>query len=189
MDKESRKQQILQCACTLFAQQGYDATSVAQIAKQCNCSSPLVIRYFGSKDNLYNALLEQLRQACRKPLLAAVPTCSTTEQLEALYHTLIYETQSFDDAHAELLSALQSRSGTQDARAEAMRCMQDVGMEILLPILQEGVKDGTFPAEFACERVARILWLYVNGTYAIRANYPTTAALPFSVIRRLLLNA
>lgn len=189
MDKESRKQQILQCACALFAQQGYDATSVAQIAKQCGCSSPLVIRHFGSKDNLYNALLEQLRQACRKPLLADVPTGSTMEQLEALYHTLVFEVQSFDDVHAELLSALQSRRGTQELRAPAMQCIQDVGMDVLLPILREGAANGTFPADFQCEKAARLLWLYINGTYAIRANYHSTEPLPFSVIRRLLFNS
>lgn len=187
MDKQSRKQQILRSACALFAQQGYDATSVAQIAKQCGCSSSLVIRHFGSKENVYNALLEELREACKQPLISVIPEGGTMEQLESLYNTLIYDVVSPADDQSELLSALQSRSGTDEARAEAMRYMQDVGIDVFLPILQEGVANGTFPSDFPCETAARTLWLHINGTRIIHKNYPKMPVLPFSDVRRLLL--
>ena len=188
MDKESRKHQILQCACELFASQGFDATSVAQIAKQCSCSSPLVIRYFGSKDNIYSALLEQLREVCHQPLLTTIPEGSTMEKLESVYNTLVFDIQSLEETHAELLSALQSRGSAHDSRAEGMRCIQDVGIDILLPIIREGVEDGTFSPELPCEKAARIMWLYINGWYAIRSNYPKMKVLPFSTMKELLLD-
>lgn len=187
MDKESRKKQILQSACSLFAHQGYDATTIAQIAKQCGCSSPLVIRHFGSKENLYNALLEQLKEVCRQPLLTEAPVGTAMERLEALYNTLVFEVRSIEDTHPELISALQSRGDTQAARAEAMRCMQDVGMEFLLPAIRSGVEEGFFPPDFPCEKIARLMWLYINGDHIIRANYPSMKPLPFSAVRRLLL--
>lgn len=189
MDKESRKQQILRCACTLFARQGFDATTVAQIAKQCGCSSPLVIRHFGSKDNIYLALLEQLRDACSEPVMVDIPAGgSTMEKLEALYNELVFHRKSLVDTHAELISALQSRGSTQELRAEAMRDIQDIGMDILLPVLREGVADGTFPPDFPCEMTARLLWLYINGAYMTHANYPEQKLLAFPCIREVLLN-
>ena len=189
MDKESRKQQILRCACKLFAQQGFDATSVAQIANQCGCSSPLVIRYFGSKEYIYLALLEQLRQVCSQPVTIDIPTNGTTlEKLEVLYNELVFRRKSIMDTNAELISALQSRGNTQELRAAAMRNIQDIGMEILFPVLREGVADGTFPSNFPCEMTARLLWMYINGIYIIRTNYHDRPMLPFAVVKEVLLS-
>lgn len=187
MDKESRKQQILKAACNLFASQGYSSTSLAQIAKQCSCSPSLIIRHFGSKENIYNALLDQLKDACRQPLISSIPSGTTMERLETLYNALVFEMVTVEDTHEKLLSALESRGGTYDVRANAMRHIQDVGTEILLPIIRDGTQDGTFPPDFPCEKAAKLLWLYISGSHMIRSNYPKMEPLPFSNVRRLLL--
>ncbi|MGI6107767.1 MAG: TetR/AcrR family transcriptional regulator [Lachnospiraceae bacterium] len=188
MKKEERKAQILQNACSLFAARGYDAATVAQIAEKCGCSSALIIRYFGSKEGIYEALLDELREACREPLIDAVPEGSPMEKLESIYRTFMGGKTAFESRHEQLISALQSRNSSQGSVAEAMRGMQDVGTDILLPILRSGVRDGTFPPDFPCEKTARILWLYMSGNSHIRASYPSEKPLPFSEIRRMILH-
>ena len=66
MDKESRKQQIIQCACAMFAQDGYDATSLAQIAKGCGCSPSLIIRHFGSTENQDHYFFQRTQGGCQE---------------------------------------------------------------------------------------------------------------------------
>ena len=187
MDKESRKHQILKCACSLFASQGYEATSLAQIAKECSCSPSLVIRHFGSKDNIYQVLLEEFKSACEQPILVSVPDGNTIDKLEALYNALIIEIRSATYIHADLYAALQSRRGSNEQLAQVMRSIQDVGAEIFLPILREGVKEGIFPSNYPCEKVSQLLWLFINGTHRVHIRFQSSPVLPFSVVKEYLL--
>lgn len=49
---------ILQTACQLFSQQGYDAVGVQEIIEQAGFTKPTLYHYFGSKQGLLDAILE-----------------------------------------------------------------------------------------------------------------------------------
>ena len=53
------RQQIMDTAADLFARQGYAATSVREIAEQVGVNSAMVHYYFGNKEALLHATLEQ----------------------------------------------------------------------------------------------------------------------------------
>src|SRR5690349_24601357 len=53
----TNKQQILQSALTLFAQQGYDRTPTSQIARAAGVSEGLIFRHYGSKAGLLEAII------------------------------------------------------------------------------------------------------------------------------------
>lgn len=55
--KAKRRQYILKVAGKLFNQNGFDATTMAEIAEAADISSPTVFNYFGSKENILSALL------------------------------------------------------------------------------------------------------------------------------------
>lgn len=55
--KAKRRQAILQVAGALFEQNGYDPTTMAEIAEAAHISPPTVFNYFGSKENILSALL------------------------------------------------------------------------------------------------------------------------------------
>lgn len=50
---------ILQAALTLFAQEGYHATSTSKVAKDAGVSEGLIFRHFGNKEGLLQAILEE----------------------------------------------------------------------------------------------------------------------------------
>lgn len=58
----NRKQQILQFATEAFSRDGYDKVTVKQLADQCGITEPAVYRHFASKDTIYLAVLESLRE-------------------------------------------------------------------------------------------------------------------------------
>jgi AcrR family transcriptional regulator len=62
------RQQIMDAAVDLFARQGYAATPVREIADQVGVNSAMVHYYFGSKEALLHAALEQSLE----PLAASV---------------------------------------------------------------------------------------------------------------------
>ena len=55
---ESTKQRILEEALTLFAVQGYDGTSVDQIAERVGIKGPSLYKHFKGKEDILNALID-----------------------------------------------------------------------------------------------------------------------------------
>lgn len=49
---------ILQTACQLFSQKGYDAVGVQEIIEKAGFTKPTLYHYFGSKQGLLDAILE-----------------------------------------------------------------------------------------------------------------------------------
>ncbi len=57
--RHSRKEKIIAVALELFAQNGYQGTSIAQIAKKANISKGLMYNYFKNKEKLLEAIVEE----------------------------------------------------------------------------------------------------------------------------------
>lgn len=55
--KARRRQEIVGAAAKLFARNGFDATTMAEIAHETGVSPPTVSNYFGSKENILSALI------------------------------------------------------------------------------------------------------------------------------------
>lgn len=51
------RQRILGAACGLFAKKGYAATSIREITKAAQVTNPMIYYYFGSKEELFMAVL------------------------------------------------------------------------------------------------------------------------------------
>ena len=58
-DPDERKQEIIDGAIRLFAEKGYDKTSISDIAKSLGISQGLCYRYFESKEQIYDAAIEE----------------------------------------------------------------------------------------------------------------------------------
>jgi AcrR family transcriptional regulator len=71
---EDRQRQILSAAVRVFAQQGYDATRVGDVAKEAGVAYGLVYHYFASKE----AVLEAVFREAWGRLLAAVALAEET---------------------------------------------------------------------------------------------------------------
>lgn len=57
--KEKRKNEILAAGLDLFIRRGYTSTKISDIAKQVGMSTGLLFHYFGSKEKLYEALIQK----------------------------------------------------------------------------------------------------------------------------------
>jgi AcrR family transcriptional regulator len=86
----ARREQILKTALSLFASQGFDATSTRQIAKAAGIAEGLIFHYFPTKASLLTAILEDRlegRRAFRaqlRPLLEGAGGKPAAEVLRAV---------------------------------------------------------------------------------------------------------
>ena len=59
MSGAERREQLIATARTLFAERGYDATSVEEIAHRAEVSKPVVYEHFGGKEGLYAVIVDR----------------------------------------------------------------------------------------------------------------------------------
>lgn len=66
--RQNRKEQILHQALHLFAEKGYESTSISMIAKAAEVSKGLLYNYFDNKEDLLNKVMTQGIQQIMLPL-------------------------------------------------------------------------------------------------------------------------
>ena len=59
MTSAERREQLITIARGLFAQKGYEATSVEEIANRAEVSKPVVYEHFGGKEGLYAVVVDR----------------------------------------------------------------------------------------------------------------------------------
>jgi len=156
MQDRQIRQQILESAARRFADYGYGKTTVAEIAADCGMSSGNVYRYFGSKEAIAIAgveqKLEEKSQVCEEATDAERPAI---EQLHAYLlvrlryaHHLscgsshLYElVQLISDRHRDLIDRYDGRS-----------------IDWITAIIERGMQRGEFRSLMA-KRVAASIFI------------------------------
>lgn len=59
MSGQERREQLIRVARGVFAQRGYEATSVEEIADKADVSKPIVYGHFGGKEGLYAVVIDR----------------------------------------------------------------------------------------------------------------------------------
>ncbi len=59
MTGTQRRQQLIEIGRVLFAERGYDATSIEEIAQRAQVSKPVVYEHFGGKEGLYAVVVDR----------------------------------------------------------------------------------------------------------------------------------
>jgi AcrR family transcriptional regulator len=79
-----RRRQLLDVACALFAERGFHATSMDDVAEAAGVTKPVLYQHFGSKRALYRELLEEVDAALVDRLRAATAAAAgPRERVEA----------------------------------------------------------------------------------------------------------
>ncbi len=63
---DRRREDILDAALYLFSLYGYKAVSMNDISKCANCSRTLVYHYYCTKENIFHALMDNIRESIYK---------------------------------------------------------------------------------------------------------------------------
>lgn len=62
MAKDDRRQEFVDVATELFAEKGFEGTSIAAIADRLGLTKQALLHYFGSKEKLYGIVLEAISE-------------------------------------------------------------------------------------------------------------------------------
>lgn len=120
--RPDRKAAILLAAEKLFAQHGYHAVTIRQIAEEAGVPLALVGYYFGQKHELFHAIFEHWNQTIEERLaaLAAVPRTGSADQrlhgiVEAFIAPVLRLRASSEGEYYALLVARELYNATDEA--------------------------------------------------------------------------
>jgi len=97
MSGQQRREQLLDVGRSLFAERGYDATSVEEIATKAGVSKPVVYEHFGGKEGLYAVVVDREVQRLLDAITGSLIAAHPREVLEQVGFALLdYVEQNSD---------------------------------------------------------------------------------------------
>jgi AcrR family transcriptional regulator len=79
-----KQEKILKAALSLFAKEGFAATSTSKVAKEAGVSEGLIFKHFGSKEGLLAAIMEQGAAAMKVVMADIVMTADPKEVIRKM---------------------------------------------------------------------------------------------------------
>ena len=87
----ARRAQLIEVGRTVFAERGYDAASIEEIAARAKVSKPIVYGHFGGKEGLYAVVVDRETEHLVGAITEAISSGTPRERLEgAALSFLIY---------------------------------------------------------------------------------------------------
>lgn len=141
----NREEQLLDIARRLFANRGFGATSLRDIAEEAKITKAALYYHFPNKDELYERVVIQSLDALVQMVSADVARAHTpTERLRAFMRSSAH----FLDEHREhwLAGANAFREAGQTERRGVALHLRDTYEKLLRRCISEGVESGEFRA-------------------------------------------
>jgi AcrR family transcriptional regulator len=143
-DPEGTRRNIVDVATREFAQKGYGGARVDAIAASTRTSKRMIYYYFGGKEGLYLAVLEEAYSSIRRT--------EATLDLERLppekaLSTLVAFTFDYQNAHPEFVRLVMNENildGVHMARSRTIGRLNDVVIDALQDLLARGRRAGVF---------------------------------------------
>ncbi|MGI9579048.1 MAG: TetR/AcrR family transcriptional regulator [Microthrixaceae bacterium] len=163
-DKAQRRDEILAAAKTAFADKGFHSTKISDVAERAGYSYGTVYWYFDSKDELYDALMEQVESSLRDAILLALGADESPDVEKAIRRSVAATFEYFDtDPEAVRLMSRAQGIGTADDSQNALYGRFSGDLESLIEDAQrKGLIAGGPPRVIAFSIAALI------GQFAIR---------------------
>ncbi|SEP64168.1 TetR/AcrR family transcriptional regulator [Flavobacterium urocaniciphilum] len=145
MDYNSKQIEILNVSLKLFAEKGFDGTSIRDIAKAADINVAMVSYYFGSKEKLLEAIVlyrvSGFRMILENLQFEEITPIEKIKKFVALYVTKLFQNKDFYQIiHFEIVN--QKRACDFSAFSE----IKKKNLLLLENIIAEGQKAGVFKA-------------------------------------------
>ena len=170
---QATRDSILRAATKVFAKHGYAGGRVEQISKAAKSYDRMIYYYFGSKEGLFIAVLEEMyrrfNEAESKLVLDAVPP------VEALKEVIRFMVAHYR-RHPEFITILNTENlyrGRHISKSLRAREYSSPAVSVLGQVLDRGIAQGLFRPDVAARDVylmiASMGYFYLSNRYTLSA--------------------
>ncbi|WP_239116577.1 TetR/AcrR family transcriptional regulator [Planotetraspora phitsanulokensis] len=112
MTGAERREQLIQIGRTLFAEKGFDGTSVEEIAASAQVSKPVVYEHFGGKEGIYAVVIDREMQRLLSLVTQALVASHARVKLERAALALLQYIEESSEGFQILVRDSHAASGT-----------------------------------------------------------------------------
>ena len=145
MSAVERREQLIEIACELFAERGFEGTSVEEIAARAGVSKPVVYEHFGGKEGAYAVVVDRetrtLHSAIRNAL--TTPGAGSRELLERGAMALLEYIERCPDGFRIL--SRDSSTGQGQSTGSFASILSDIAVQVEDLLAAEFAKTGHDP--------------------------------------------
>lgn len=182
---QATRDSILKAAIKVFAKSGFAGGRVEQISKAAKSHDRMIYYYFGSKEGLFIAALEETYRRFNEA--EAKVNLNLDDPIEALKE-MIQFIWTYYQKHPEFITLLNSENlhrGKHISKSLRAREYSSAAIAVLEKILNGGIATGVFRRDVAARDVylmiASLGYFYLSNRYTLEAflgeNLDTAAAL------------
>ena len=136
---EQRRQQLFAVALGLFAQRGYRATTMDDIAEAAGVTKPLLYQHFSSKRALYLELVDSIARDLLEAIEQAVRQADGPRQQVELGFAAYFRLVVSHEAEFRILYGRDHADD--DELGRALRTVEDAIAEAIDPLIDAGLDD------------------------------------------------
>lgn len=170
--RNERISNILISSLYLFANKGYDATTLDEIAKDAGCSHGLLYHYFKDKYNLYNHTVNEVAFPI---IFTALENANRNQKaifvLRDIFDAFIRELKSDDDQFAWALNLLISVEFSLVDGKKTIRVSKEKNDRIFLwlnKVIEKGKEEGDIPKNKNSRELTAMIICLMKGMAYIR---------------------
>lgn len=164
MPRAEREAQILVVAEQVFAERGYQATTMEEVAERVGVTKPLIYEYFGSKEGLLSACIVRARTQLREATEASWDAVGADAPLEQVFRAGVRAFFEFIDEHTNAFLLIQQEGAMASQASPLIESIREQQSAATVGALRSAAGLGGVPDELiegyaevvvgACERVA-----------------------------------
>jgi len=163
VDARETREKILESATQLFAQQGYENTSLSQVARQAKVSKALIFWHFDSKEKLYRSALGRTLKPYFINVEDDIEGLGEREQIERLiemFYDFVHENVYSVRFFLNLTLRGESRP---DESLSRVNELYRIFRGSLAAIIESGRSRGSFRADVNAGREAALIMAALSG--------------------------
>jgi AcrR family transcriptional regulator len=176
-EKDRRRAEIVDAAGALYAETGWDAITMDQVARRARLSRALLYVYFKDKGDLHMALVERSLAALRDRFVAAREGrnngLAEVEAIGRAYLAFSVETPHYFDACARYQAHAPAVQHPDEPLSNEAAC-ETAGHgvhEVIVESLNRGVADGSVRRDLGDPFVTALaLWAFTHGMIQIASS-------------------
>lgn len=128
MTSLQRREQLIRIGRSLFADKGFEAVSVEEIASHAKVSKPIVYEHFGGKEGLYAVVVDREMQALTGTLTAALG--DTTAHPRQIVERTALALLTYIEENAEGFKVLSRDSPSTDPAGSFSSLLGDISVRV-----------------------------------------------------------
>jgi AcrR family transcriptional regulator len=164
-EKKARRQAILDAARECFFRDGFEATTISQIADTVELSTGTLYLYFKNKEEIYVSILEEGLDILYALMKSSERPDATAREILDRYARAYYRFYTDYGQYFDIMFFLRRPDKTVELEGELKEKLERKSLECLA-LLESAVKKGIAEGDFRVVspyEASRVLWGTMNG--------------------------